>query len=199
MRLYGQMDHRNTIDLSKEFCFSKSFLHLLTMPAKIKWKLIEIRAGDLKPNPDNPKKRDEKGFGRLQKALAKFGKVFTAICNKDLTIIDGHSRTELTDPDEIVMVFVPSRQLTPKEYKEMNAVYDLSRAGDIDMQILEAQFTEEFFDEWDVSGDKKNIVSFEAKPPTNEWWLNIKCKNERECKRLYERLSKEGLTVKIIT
>src|SRR5688572_10428896 len=108
------------------------------MPAakKITWSLIEVKASELKPNPKNPKKRDEKGFARLQKSLARFGKVFDGIANKDLSLIDGHSRLTVNE-DELVKVFVPSRQLSPTEYSQMNAVFDIAKAGEPDLQILE--------------------------------------------------------------
>lgn len=125
------------------------------MAVKIKWTLTEVKAGDLKPNPDNPKIRDEKGMRRLRKLVAKYGMVFDGIVNKDLSIIDGHSRSELSKAGDTVSVFVPSRQLKPDEYKEMNALFDMARAGKIDMQILEEQFTDEFFDEWEIDNNPK--------------------------------------------
>lgn len=119
---------------------------------KITWSLKEVRASELKPNPNNPKQRDARGFKRLQKSLNKFGKVYDGIANADLSIIDGHSRFELNS-DDIVRVFVPSRQLDEKEYNEMNAIFDIAKAGETDQQILEENFDDEFFEEWEI--DKK--------------------------------------------
>lgn len=124
------------------------------MSKEIKWSLVEVLASDLKANPKNPKKRDQNGFLRLQKSLAKFGHVFDGIANKDMSLIDGHSRLELAEPNSKLRVFVPSRQLSEKEYLEMNAIFDLAKAGEIDLQILEEQFTEEFFEEWGMKEDK---------------------------------------------
>lgn len=136
------------------------------MAKKIQWQLIPVRAGDLKHNPDNPKKRDETGMRRLRKLVGKYGLVFSGIANKDLTIIDGHSRSELSNPDEQVQVFVPNRQLSPQEYKEMNAIYDLARAGEVDMQIMEEQFKEEFFEEWEIDRTSKTTaVEDDYEPP----------------------------------
>lgn len=128
------------------------------MAKKIKWQLTPVRAGDLRPNPDNPKKRDEVGMRRLRKLTDKYGLVFSGIANKDLQIIDGHSRNELANPDDTVHVFIPDRLLKPEEYKEINALYDMARAGTVDMQILEAQFKDEFFDEWEIDRTSKTIA-----------------------------------------
>lgn len=124
------------------------------MSKEIKWSLVEVLASDLKPNPKNPKVRDKKGFERLQKSLERFGHVFDGIANKDMSLIDGHSRLELAEPNSKLRVFVPSRQLSEKEYLEMNAIFDLAKAGEIDLQILEEQFTEEFFEEWGMKEEK---------------------------------------------
>jgi DNA modification methylase len=124
------------------------------MKKPITWSLVEMKASDLKPNPNNPKKRDDKGFERLKKSLSKFGKVFDGIVNKDMSLIDDHSRLEINGTDK-VKVFVPSRLLTEKEYKEMNAVFDIAKAGESDIQILEETFTDEFFEEWQIDRGKK--------------------------------------------
>lgn len=120
------------------------------MSKEIKWTLVEVKASTLKRNPNNPKKRDEKGFNRLKKSLEKYGRVFDGIINTDNSIIDGHSRLETAKPDQILHVFKPSRKLTVKEYKEMNAIYDMAKAGTVDEQILEDQFSDEFFEEWKI-------------------------------------------------
>lgn len=130
---------------------------------KIKWELIKVKAGDLKKNPDNPKKRDPEGFKKLQKLTDKFGIIFSGVVNKDLTIIDGHSRNELSKPDDDVFVFAPSIQIKESEYKELNLLFDMAKAGEIDMQIVEKNFTEEFFTEWNIeAGDNKK------QPPEEE-------------------------------
>lgn len=118
----------------------------------ITWTLRELKASDLKPNPNNPKTISRKGISRLAKSLSKFGKVYDGIANADLSVIDGHSRLTLNQ-DELVRYFVPSRQLSEAEYKEFNAVFDIAKAGETDMQIIEETFTDEFFEDWEL--DKK--------------------------------------------
>lgn len=163
------------------------------MAKKIKWTLKEVRAGDLKPNPYNPKKRDEVGMRRLRKLTNKYGIVFSGIVNKDLQIIDGHSRNELANPDDMVFVFVPDRQLKAEEYKEMNALYDMAKAGNTDTQILEQQFNDQFFEEWEIDKDKDKIVSFKAKTKDPSFKIIVTCDNEQHRKKILERLLTEGL------
>lgn len=123
---------------------------------KINWSLVTVKAGQLNPNPKNPKTRNEKGFERLRKSLEKFGRVFDGIVNKNFDIIDGHSRIETLGPDEDAVVFIPSRQLTQKEYKEFNAIYDVAVAGETDFTIMYEELGAEVLEEWNIDfGPKK--------------------------------------------
>jgi hypothetical protein len=118
----------------------------------IKWTLKEVDKKLIRPNPNNPKIRNEKGFSRLSKLSAKFGVIYDGVLNLDLSIIDGHSRLELY-PTGIGRYFVPDRQLSESDEKELNALFDLARAGDPDMFMIEQLLDEESMDEW--NGDEE--------------------------------------------
>jgi hypothetical protein len=132
---------------------------------QITWEPKKVKVSDLKENPDNPKIINEQGKKRLHKSLQKFGLAGTIVVNKDLSIIDGHSRKKDLTEDGVkeVWVSVPSRQLTEKEYKEFNAIFDIAKAGDPDMQMIEETLGEEGMEEWDMTTDKD-----ETKPKTVE-------------------------------
>jgi hypothetical protein len=119
------------------------------------WEPKKVKVEDLVENPDNPKIINERGKKRLQHSLSKFGLAGTLIVNKDLTLIDGHSRKLDLQAKGIkeVWVTVPDRQLTDKEYKELNAVYDLAKAGEVDTMTIEAMLEDEVLDEWDLEHD----------------------------------------------
>ncbi len=135
-------------------------------PPPITWSLKQVNASEVKPNPNNPKKQNAKGLSRLKKSLKKFGTVFDGICNADLTLIDGHSRLQESG-SQILKVFVPSRQLTEKEYLEMNAIFDAAKAGDLDNAILEETFEDDFFQEWEIDKSAKpEITETELRPYT---------------------------------
>ena len=168
------------------------------MAAIIKWTLVEVKASEIKLNPKNPKRRNDKGFKRLQKSLEKFGRVFDGIVNSDMTLIDGHSRHELSKPDDKLRVFKPSRKLTVKEYSEMNAIYDMAKAGDIDEQILEENFTEDFFSEWDMTKEIKQIPKSQSVDDTPLFLLNIELSTEKELEELYNEMLNRGFKIKII-
>lgn len=122
-------------------------------PKQIKWKLIEVEKSQIRPNPNNPKIRNEKGMDRLNKLTKKFGVIFDGILNADMSLIDGHSRLEL-HPEGKGRYFIPDRQLMENEEKELNALFDLARAGDPDMFMIEQILDESTLDEWDGSDEE---------------------------------------------
>lgn len=120
----------------------------------IKWSLKEIDKKLIRPNASNPKTRNEKGFAQLEKITNKFGVIYDGILNADLSLIDGHSRLEMY-PEGKGNYFVPSRQLNDKDEKELNALFDVARAGDPDLFMIEQILDEETLLEWDGTGKKK--------------------------------------------
>jgi hypothetical protein len=134
----------------------------------IKWHSDTVQVADLIENPKNPKKPDAKGKQRLLKSINKWGIVIGGICNTDNMLIDGHSRKDVFEELGIKEVEVrkPDRKLSPAEYKELNAIYDLAKGGQTDMQILEEEMSEEFFEEWDLdrNDSKPEIKNVEIQP-----------------------------------
>lgn len=126
----------------------------------ITWDLEEIKVVDVIENPANPKKLNPAGYDRLKKTMSKYGVIFGGIVNKDRMIIDGHSRKkELIEQGiKTAKFFMPSRLLSPEEYKELNAIFDLARAGDPDLAMIEELFGDEFMTEWQLNGEKKTEV-----------------------------------------
>jgi len=160
--------------------------------SKIKWQLIQVKASEIKGTPNNPKKRNDKGFKRLQKSVEKYGLIFAGIANKDLQLLDGNSRLELLNPNEEVAVFVPDKQLNEKQAKELNAIYDLARAGDSDHEILEETFDDEFFEEWELEKARElEPKKIELKPyKKTHILLSFPPERMMDIQKLVEKISK---------
>jgi hypothetical protein len=126
------------------------------MSKQIIWEPKKVKVSDLKENPNNPKITSEQGRKNLQHSLEKFGLAGTIVCNKDLSIIDGHSRKKDLEDNSVteVWVSVPSRQLTKKEYDEFNAIFDIVKASSPDMEMIEETLSEETLEEWGLAKDK---------------------------------------------
>ena len=122
-----------------------------TQPPTIKWKLVEIDKSQIRPNLSNPKIRNEKGFEKMGKLVEKYGMIYDGILNADMSLIDGHSRLEKF-PEGAGMYFIPSKQLSEKDEKELNALFDLIKAGDPDMFMIEQLIEDEWLDELGLDG-----------------------------------------------
>lgn len=121
------------------------------------WTPKKVKVASLKANPLNPKITTEIGIKRLNTSLSKYGLAGTIPVNLDMMIIDGHKRKdELLDQKvEEVWVSVPNRMLTEKEYKEMNALFDLAKAGEPDIFMIENLVSEDVIDEFQIGKEGK--------------------------------------------
>jgi len=106
----------------------------LTEP--IHWTTERRRLGDIREWEKNPRKLSRHDAEHLKISLDKFGLADPLIINRDGGLIGGHQRKRLlADPDAIVDVRVPSRQLTEREAEEL--AIRLNRAqGDWDFDAL---------------------------------------------------------------
>lgn len=120
----------------------------------ITWSPRLVLVKDVKPTPNNYKIKTDLGKERLQKSLQLFGLAGTVVCNTDLSLIDGNSRLQEAKErgEKKIYVSVPNRKLTPTEYREMAAMYDFAKAGEVDMDRIEQDLgtKEDFFKKWNL-------------------------------------------------
>ncbi len=122
----------------------------------IKWRSIEVLTAHIKPTEKNYKIRNALGRERLTQSLKLFGLagnvVVNPIGNGKYMLIDGNSRLEqaLEKSERKIWVSVPNRTLTPKEFTEMSAMFDVAKAGDVDMERIYGDLgkTKDFYDKW---------------------------------------------------
>jgi gluconate kinase len=152
-------------------------------PKKIEWQSKEVFVKDITPTLKNYKIKTELGKERLHQSLKLFGLAGNVVVNaKDAkgkyNLIDGNSRlVEAKEKGQKKMwVSYPSRKLTPEEFKEMSAMFDFAKAGEVDEEMIKGDLgkTKEFFDRWnwvvpkelkeslDKMGSKKETVMVES-------------------------------------
>jgi DNA-binding cell septation regulator SpoVG len=121
---------------------------------EITWNTKMVEVVKIKPTPDNYKLKTEIGLKRLQTSLKKFGLAGTAVCNLDLTLIDGNSRVEEAKKNgrKKMWVSLPSRKLTAAEFKDMSQLFDYAVAGAVDIDRIHQDHgtSKRFFKEWDM-------------------------------------------------
>lgn len=124
----------------------------------ITWSSKRVKANVLDPTPNNYKIKTDIGRERFLTSLGKFGRAGAVVVNPSTKkgrydIIDGNSRVEeqmAKNPNAVMEVSVPSRRLTPAEYKEMSAMFDFAKAGDVDIERIQKDLgtSKDFFAKW---------------------------------------------------
>ena len=84
------------------------------------WTTEQRRLGELTEWAKNPRKLSKHDEQHIRRSLDTFGLADPLIVNLDNSLIGGHQRKHiLADPDTLVDVRVPSRQLTEQEAEEL--------------------------------------------------------------------------------
>lgn len=111
------------------------------MTDKITWHVEKRKIEDLKPHPDNARIFTEKGMKDLKNSINSIGMAQPINITPDGTVLSGHARLMVLQDKGVkdVDVYVPSRELTPKEQQEvlirMNAniagIFDWDKAANV--------------------------------------------------------------------
>ena len=102
---------------------------------KLTWHNEKRKIKDLVPYVANPRQITDKQAKDLKASLDKFGLAEPITINTDNTIIGGHQRKKIlenlvgVDPDYEVDVWVPDRELSIDEMRELNVRLNKNVAG----------------------------------------------------------------------
>jgi len=122
------------------------------MKNTIQWSVIKIDISKIKPTPNNFKLKTEDGTARFKTSVDSYGLAGAVILNADYTLIDGNTRVEKAKELGIKKIdaSMPNRKLTPKEFSEFSAMYDMARAGEVDVLRIKEELgdTAAFFKKW---------------------------------------------------
>jgi DNA modification methylase len=127
----------------------------------MEWHIEKRKLTDLIPYKHNPRKITEKGKADLKKSIDKFGLAEPIVINTDNVIIGGHARYFVLQErgDTECECYVPERQLTEQECKELNIRLNKNIAGEFDWDILANEFELEDLKEWGFD-DKELSLGF---------------------------------------
>lgn len=125
----------------------------------IKWKSVQVKVDSIDPTPKNYKIASELGKERLQMSLKKFGLAGNVVLNYGTkgrwVLIDGNSRLAEAKAakEKMIWASIPSKPLTPKEFKEMSAMFDYAKAGEVDIEAIEGDLgtTKDFYNSWGLN------------------------------------------------
>jgi len=141
----------------------------------ITWSSREVDTKAIAPTPNNFKIKTDLGKARFLASVGSFGRAGTVICNwaakfgdiTKLILIDGNSRWEdaIEKKERRIWVSLPSRILTPTEFKEFSAMIDFAKAGEVDMNRIEQELgtTKSFFDKYGLEVPMEKLNELGAK------------------------------------
>lgn len=133
----------------------------------IKWKVVQVDVSKIKPTPNNYKLKTEDGTARFNTSIESYGLAGSVILNADFTLIDGNTRLEKAKEMKLKKIdaSMPDRKLTPKEFKEFSAMYDMAKAGEVDILRIKEELgdTKEWFAKWGFELPDKHLKEPEAK------------------------------------
>lgn len=119
---------------------------------QIKWKNIEVLVTKIKPTPNNFKLKTEDGTSRFNTSIENYGLAGAVVLNADFTLIDGNTRWEKAKElgHKKIWASMPDRKLTAREFTEFSAMYDMARAGEVDLLRIKEEVgtTKGFFKKW---------------------------------------------------
>ncbi len=164
---------------------------------------------DLKPAPYNPRKSSEAQEAHLKKSLEKFGVVEPIIFNKQTGyIVGGHFRVRELKKlgyKEVECVIV---DLNEDDEKELNIRLN-ANTGSWDNEEL-ANWDSEKLEEWGLdlpgfgqaedAGDGPDPDPFDDDgiEGKNQYGVIVICGNDAEQEAVFEKLSREGYTCKVV-
>ena len=119
----------------------------------MKWTNEKRKISELVPYIANPRQITEKQAKDLKASLAKFGLADPLVINTDNMIIGGHQRKKIietllsSDPDLLVDVRVPERELTIDEARELNVRLN-KNVAEWDFDVLANNFELDDLTDW---------------------------------------------------
>lgn len=141
----------------------------------IQWSVIRVDISKIKPTPNNFKLKTEDGTARFKTSVESYGLAGAVILNADFTLIDGNTRVEKAKEMGIKKIdaSMPNRKLTPKEFTEFAAMYDMARAGEVDVLRIKEELgdTASFFKKWGFDMPKVALAKL-AEMEKNEKVIN---------------------------
>jgi hypothetical protein len=183
-----------------------------TLPPKIRDRVIRfdrVRAGDILPDPRNPKTHPQEQLDAISHQIGRLGFAGTGVVRQlpdgRLMFCDGHGRSEI-DPDFKMPVVVTD--LNEQEAGEFLYTYDaLAQLAKPDMAKLNA-LLEDVPPPPDFSPALTKLLdrmrgAHEAPDPTSQmtglrYQLIVECPNEKKQAELMQRLESEGFACKML-
>ena len=165
---------------------------------------------DIKPNPKNPRVIKDEKFAKLVQSLKDFPEMLEKrplVCFTDtdgkLVVLGGNMRLKAAKEIGLKKLPVVLADDWTEEQKSQFLIKDNVGFGEWNWEELQQDWDVEQLGDWGLDVPKlweaESEIEASGYEQTSQWFLNIRCENEEETQKLYERFIEEGLDVKIVT
>jgi ParB-like chromosome segregation protein Spo0J len=167
-----------------------------------------VKVSDLKTDGENPNKMSKEQLERLKASIKKWGFIVPIITNKDLLIADGEQRytaAKALGMSEVLIIRLPvedvDRRLLRQVLNKLKGKHDKELDQFEYERIIQAGKEEDLKYYLIISDDKlKNLLSEEKGVAFNESFeVIIECKDETQQEAVYNKLTSEGYSCRILT
>jgi ParB-like chromosome segregation protein Spo0J len=165
----------------------------------------KVKISEVKANPNNPRVIKDDKFAKLVQSIKDFPKMLEIrpiVVNSDMVVLGGNMRLRACKEAGLKEVpIIMAEDLTDEQQKEFT-IKDNVGFGDWDWNMLANEWDGEELEAWGLDvPNYEDATEIESSGYDQElqWFLNIRCENEEETQKLYERFIAEGLDVKIVT
>ncbi len=166
----------------------------------------EIAINELKPYENNARLHSDEQIEMIVNSINEFGFVAPVIIDENNMILVGHGRTEAAKRAGLEKV--PFRRVThlTDEQKRAYILADnkLSDLGDWDFEILTEELQNIQIDMTEFGFADLNFEEYEPERTDmsenikNHFEIVVECNNENEQRRIFEKLTSEGLTCRVL-
>lgn len=172
--------------------------------------MIYRNIAEIKPNPKNPRIIKDDKFAKLVKSITDFPQMLEKrplVCFTDtdgkLVVLGGNMRLKAAKEVGLKELPVLLADDWTEEQKQQFLIKDNVGFGEWNWEELANEWDSEQLGEWGLDVPKEWEAENEIEPSgyeqISQWFLNIRCENEEQTQKLYERFIEEGLDVKIVT
>jgi hypothetical protein len=181
--------------------------------------LRRVPAAQLRPNPKNWRRHPQAQHDVLRGVLAEIGYAGALLARElpdgSLELIDGHLRAEVTPDQEVPVLIV---DLDEHEAAKLLALHDpLAEMAQADQDMLadllaevetDNEALQKFLDEMlaepedptaDAAADTDADESARDVPIPEAFQVVVQCRDESQQKDIFERLTADGLTCRLLT
>lgn len=157
----------------------------------------------LKINHSNPRIIKDDKFKKLVQSIKDFPEMLEKrpiVVNKEMIVLGGNMRLKACIEAGLKDVPVLIADWSEEKQREF-IIKDNVSGGDWNWDDLTDNWDIEKLEEWGL--DVPNFESSDIEPiehnEQSQFFLNIRCKDEKDCQELYEKFIIQGLDVKIVT